>query len=117
MVKSSNDNEKKATTTSATTASVEAPPAIRLYDAEDFPQNAKPPNTIRITVVRSRNIAMATLRATTSLYCKLTCGGIQYKTKVKQKTLDPIWNEVQKKNYIYTVYRCIRILFFILFLY
>ncbi|KAF0699652.1 Aste57867_9797 [Aphanomyces stellatus] len=73
-------------------------PAIRLYEAEDIPEGTRPPNTLRIAVVRARGVALAALRATSSLYCKLSCAGVEYKTKVKAKTLDPVWNEVQSSK-------------------
>ncbi|RHY53948.1 hypothetical protein DYB38_006781 [Aphanomyces astaci] len=77
----------------ASTTAAAAPPSIRLYEAEGIPEGTKPPNTLRITVIRARGVAMAALRSTTSLYCKLSCAGIEHKTKLKAKTLDPLWNE------------------------
>ncbi|KAH9070578.1 hypothetical protein Ae201684P_002935 [Aphanomyces euteiches] len=68
-------------------------PSIRLYESDDIPEATKPPNTLKITVVRARGVPTAALRSTTSLYCKLSCAGVEHKTKVKAKTLDPVWNE------------------------
>ncbi|ETW06932.1 hypothetical protein H310_03043 [Aphanomyces invadans] len=82
-----------ATTAAAASKAPSNAPPIRLYEAEDIPEGTKPPNTLRITVIRARGVAMAALRSTTSLYCKLSCGGFEHKTKLKAKTLDPTWNE------------------------
>ncbi|RHY25693.1 hypothetical protein DYB32_008158 [Aphanomyces invadans] len=78
-----------ATTAAAASKAPSNAPPIRLYEAEDIPEGTKPPNTLRITVIRARGVAMAALRSTTSLYCKLSCGGFEHKTKLKAKTLDP----------------------------
>ncbi|OQR94853.1 dysferlin-like protein [Achlya hypogyna] len=72
---------------------MEAPPAIRLHEADEATEGTKQPNTLRITVLRAQNVAKATLRATTSLYCKLSAAGRAHKTTIKYKTIDPVWNE------------------------
>ncbi|EQC32228.1 hypothetical protein SDRG_09979 [Saprolegnia diclina VS20] len=84
----------------------EAPPAIRLHEADEVTEGTKLPNTLRITVLRARNMAKATLRATTSLYCKLASSGMTYKTAIKARTIDPVWNETfsfRASDYMTTV--------------
>ncbi|OQS05760.1 dysferlin [Thraustotheca clavata] len=68
-------------------------PGIRLHEADEVLEGTKLPNTLKITILRAKNVAKAALRGTTSLYCKLSSSGIEYKTKVKAKTVDPVWNE------------------------
>jgi len=86
---------EKSNAKRASTPNSNAPPPVRVHEAEEIPEGAKPPNTLRISVLRARNLPIASLRATMSAYCKLKCAGLEYKTKVKSKTVDPVWNEVR----------------------